>query len=160
MFCHGNHQHIVRLPRKLDVLKDSIKSQCLPCMSPHFEGQNPTLFLQWLSVVRLALLRGAGSQQWSSHSRLGRLSSPSRSPHTRRPPKPRHIFSLRSISAGHTTAEPSPRSGLLSRQVLSHIPSLLMKQPPHPRARRTGARVNTEQMEYFPAFLCYQVSWQ
>lgn len=120
-------------------------------MSPRFEGQTQLFFF---SSCRLCSLpRGlAGSQQWSSHSKLSRLRSPNRSPYTRGPQSP-DISSLQSVSAGQTRAELSARSGLLSGTVLSSFPLLLMKPSSRPRTRRTGARASTEWTTYFPIFL-------
>ena len=94
----------------------------------------------------------AGSQQGFSHSRWARLSSPNRSPYTKRPPKHRHILSAQSIRAGQMTAELSLSSGLLFATCLPPPPP--MKPTPCPRAV-TGARVSREQMEFFPVFLMW-----
>lgn len=122
-------------------------------------GWDQALFLslQWLSVVQLVFLRGwrGASSDGVTADWLGSVHPVevhiARGPQT----KLRHIFSLQSINAEKIAAELSLSSGLLSGRVVSNFPLLLIKPIPHPWARKTGARVNTEWMENFPFFFMF-----
>lgn len=88
-FAMETTQYIVRLPRKLDVLKESIKQSACHVYHHILRYRTQPLFFPF-----------SGSQLYSwpcwhsrepagpRHSRLGRLSSPDRSPYTRGPQRP------------------------------------------------------------------------
>lgn len=77
----------------------SSHSACRICIT--FGGTEPGLFLflQWLLVVQPAVLGDGREPAVIQPWQMGRLSSPSRSPYTKRPRRP-GIFSIESIGQG------------------------------------------------------------
>lgn len=95
----------------------------------------------------------AGSQQWSSHGRLGRSVSHKGNPYNKRSPKPRHVFFLQSMSAEQTTPELSLSSSLFIWNSAKQFPFIAYETHSTSQSQENWSRANTEWMTYFPIFL-------